>query len=272
MTPDAWALGRLGAWARPCTTSPSRPPPGLGLDNLASGQAQHHEPERDCGGHDAQGGATVQLPPSPSITSTSLQSATVHTGLLSSIVDTPYLGQWFPDEFCGLLTIPEKYLSDGRRATSFSAPLVSPVLLSALASVLIRAHADSGCSGSLTPHRGALTNLRPCGDRFKAADGRECTAVAIGDLPATATDSTGRRVKVLFRNVRLVPDFKYTLLSVRQLWHEQRIDARFADVNALVVATDSGELRIPFSPSSSLPTVALTSDATAATGGVLIMK
>ena len=53
-------------------------------------------------------------------------------------------------------------------------------------------------------------------------------------LPVVAKDKAGRPHRLVFRNVRLVPDFKYTLLSVRQLWAEQRIDARFADVNALV--------------------------------------
>ena len=82
-----------------------------------------------------------------------------------------------------------------------------------------------------------------------------------------AKDSTGRHRRLVFRNVRLVPGFHFTLLSVRQLWREQRIDARFADVNALVVCTPEGDVRIPFSPSSALPVVNLQSSATDSAGG-----
>ena len=113
----------------------------------------------------------------------------------------------------------------------------------ALASVLIRAHADSGCSGSLTPIRSALVNTRRCGERFKAADGLECRAELIGDMPVTVSDAKGRQYRIVFNNVRYVPDFKFTLLSVQQLWREQRVDARFADINALVLDTPDGELR-----------------------------
>ena len=43
-----------------------------------------------------------------------------------------------------------------------------------------------------------------------------------------------------------VPAFDYTLLSVKQLWAEQRIDVRFADTNALVLP---GDWHVPFEPS-----------------------
>ena len=133
---------------------------------------------------------------------------------------------------------------------------------SALASVLIRAHADSGCSGSLTPNRAALVNTRPCSEIFKAADGRSCKAELIGDMPVITRDKQNRPLRIVFRNVRYVPDFKYTLLSVRQLWNEQRIDARFRDINALVVMTPSGELHLPYSSAGNLPTLELVSDTT----------
>ena len=56
-----------------------------------------------------------------------------------------------------------------------------------------------------------------------------------------------------------VPDFNYTLLSVTQMWREQRIDVRFGDVNAIVLP---GDHRIAFLAERKLPTVAL--EATAA--------
>ena len=82
-------------------------------------------------------------------------------------------------------------------------------------------------------------------------------------MPVVAMDTHGNRRRLILRNVRLVPDFKYTLLSVRQLWREQRIDARFGDTNALVVSTAAGEVSIPFSSSEGLPLVDLVSDASA---------
>ena len=86
-------------------------------------------------------------------------------------------------------------------------------------------------------------------------------------MPVVAKDSQGRPRRLVFRNVRLVPGFHFTLLSVRQLWREQRIDARFADVNALVVRTPDGDVRIPFSSSSALPVIDVRSTATDSAGG-----
>lgn len=37
------------------------------------------------------------------------------------------------------------------------------------------------------------------------------------------------------RNVRCVPSFQYTLLSVDQLWEEQRFDSQFNDVKSLIL-------------------------------------
>jgi hypothetical protein len=133
--------------------------------------------------------------------------------------------------------------------------------------VLLPAHVDSGCSGSLTPHRATLINTRPCADRFAAADGIIYPATLIGDMPVVATDSTGKRCRLTLRNVRHVPGFKYTLLSVRQMWQEQRIDAQFASVNALVLSSPDRTLTIPFASSSSLPVVNLVSAATIPPGG-----
>ena len=140
-------------------------------------------------------------------------------------------------------------------------------MLSALASVLISGHVDSGCSGSLTPHRDALINTRPNSERFKAADGLEYKAELIGDMPVIVKDTSGRRLCLVLRNVRLVPGFKYTLLSVRQLWNEQRISSQFDDTNSLVINTVDGVVRIPFAPSAGLPLVHLVSDTTNSTGG-----
>jgi hypothetical protein len=52
---------------------------------------------------------------------------------------------------------------------------------------------------------------------------------------------------------RISSDFKFSLLSVKQLWNEQGIDARFCDINALVLPNQSG--LIPYDPARPLSTV-----------------
>ena len=120
----------------------------------------------------------------------------------------------------------------------------------------IRAEVDSGAVCSLTPDASSLINTRPCNEVFRAADGSLSPCTSIGDLPTIVRSRDGLR-RVVFENVRHVPNFKFTLLSVKQLWREQRIDSRFADINALVASTGRSALRIPFEESRDLPSVAL---------------
>ena len=61
---------------------------------------------------------------------------------------------------------------------------------------------------------------------FIAANGDKCRAKVIGDLPVTAETADGERISFTLSNVRHVPGFNYTLLSVEQMWEEQRIDTR----------------------------------------------
>ena len=117
---------------------------------------------------------------------------------------------------------------------------------------------DSGCTGSLTPHRRALINVRPCDEKFSSADGTMTSATCIGDMPVTIRDHLGNPHTVVFRNVRCVPDFHYTLLSVTQLWQEQRIDARFADSRSLHLPNG---LRFPYLAGRRLPSLAMVSTA-----------
>ena len=124
-----------------------------------------------------------------------------------------------------------------------------------LARLLFVAHPDSGCTGSMTDDRSRLINVRPCKEAFASATGSVAYARCIGDLPALTRASSGELVIVVFTNVRWVPDFKYTLLSVRQLWREQRIDATFRDVDALVLPPSCGSLRLRFDARRALPTV-----------------
>ena len=69
---------------------------------------------------------------------------------------------------------------------------------------------------------GMLVNVKKCFESFKVADGKESKCTAIGDMPVLAKDSDGKICRFILKNVRFVPDFKYTLISVDQVWHEQR--------------------------------------------------
>lgn len=245
-------------------------PPGLGLPKTAPNTSSDRPAEALSA--PAQPGekafvCTIDFP-SPS-------SSPFTSALQTSVDEIPYFGQWLPADCDGCLTasrvlpslqprtaIPQR--GSGPEGALCAVSTVQSALLGALSSLVIAAHADSGCSGSLTPIRSALVNTRPCSDRFKAADGLVYPASLIGDMPVVAKDSRGRRRQLLLRNVRFVPGFKYTLLSVRQLWHEQRIDARFADVNALVYTTAGGEVRLPFTSTGSLPVVHFLSSASSA--------
>ncbi len=114
-------------------------------------------------------------------------------------------------------------------------------------------HPDSGCTGSNTPHLHLLANPRPCDEIYSQANGNISKCEAIGDLPVIVRNKQGTTVQLTFTNVRCVPDFKFSLLSVKQLWHEQGIDARFCDINALVLPNQSG--LIPYDPARPLSTI-----------------
>lgn len=67
--------------------------------------------------------------------------------------------------------------------------------------------------------------------------------------------SDGRCARLTITNVRCVPDFNYTLLSVSQLWEEQGVDSQFANKRCLRVPPPGGT--IPFATGIKLPTVKL---------------
>ena len=118
---------------------------------------------------------------------------------------------------------------------------------------------DSGCTGSCTGYIDRLINLRPCKEVYSQANGRLSYCHWKGDMPVYVKTSANTTVSMTISNVRYVPDFKYTLLSVKQLWREQNIDARFRDLNHLELP--SGKVTIPFDIKSDLPIVTLSSAA-----------
>ena len=121
---------------------------------------------------------------------------------------------------------------------------------------------DSGASGSMTPDESRLVNIRPCTELFRSATGAVSRCSSIGDMPVVVKTKGGKLYRLLIRNVRCVPSFKYTLLSVMQLWKEQRIDSKFRDIMALSVEQASGEVLIPYDLDCGLPSVKLIFTAT----------
>jgi hypothetical protein len=64
--------------------------------------------------------------------------------------------------------------------------------------------------------------------------GSPSKVLCVGDLPVVATDSHGRKRRVLIKNVRCVPDFTETLISVDMLWEDCKAEARFANHRAIL--------------------------------------
>ena len=88
---------------------------------------------------------------------------------------------------------------------------------------IFRAPIDSGCTATCTNTLAHLVNTRKCNEVFDAANGEKCTCDTIGDMPVLAKDSSGKIFRFVFTNVRYVPGFKYTLISVKQSKREQGI-------------------------------------------------
>ena len=122
---------------------------------------------------------------------------------------------------------------------------------------IFRAPVDSGCTATCTNVLDRLINVRECKEEFKSADGKISWCTAIGDMPVLAKDSTGKIFRFVFTNVRYVPDFKYTLISVKQIWHDQHIDSHFADSNELLFPSGA---TVPFDPRFKLCAITLISE------------
>ena len=120
---------------------------------------------------------------------------------------------------------------------------------------------DSGASASSTDDCRRLVNCKPCDEVFGSASGSVAQASCQGDMPMLVKLTNGSVGRVVFTNVRCVPEFKYTLLSVMQIWREQRIDARFRDLLHLQLPPSADNQTVPFDPSFRLPTVVGVSEA-----------
>lgn len=94
----------------------------------------------------------------------------------------------------------------------------------------------SGATASCTDSLQRLTKIRSCNEVFGDAGGLLAQARQMGNqLVTSARTSEEHFVSVTFTNVRHVPSYKFTLLSTTQMWDEQQFDARFADIQSLVL-------------------------------------
>ena len=87
--------------------------------------------------------------------------------------------------------------------------------------------------------------------RSPTADGTDHTATCIGSLPVWAYDSKGAVRTVIIPNVRCVPFFTDTLISVDELWQLRRFDIRFKDIREIRPYKPDGTIAFSFPFSSS---------------------
>jgi len=107
---------------------------------------------------------------------------------------------------------------------------------------------DSGCSWHCHPCELDLINRRPCRDTMTGIDGKPQRVKCIGDLPIYVRDSTGFWRHAIIRNVRCVPSFTDTLISVDQFWEESKVNCIFNDVRSIHVPSqgDYAPMDLPF--------------------------
>ena len=136
------------------------------------------------------------------------------------------------------------------RALNAAASKVAPKVPSLMggAKALCWAVIDSGCSWHCHPRLEDLINRRPCHDTMTGIDGKPQRVKCIGDLPAFVRDNTGLWRRVIIRNVRCVPTFTDTLISVDQFWEESKVNCVFNDVRCIHVpgGGDQDSMDLPF--------------------------
>ena len=106
---------------------------------------------------------------------------------------------------------------------------------------------DSGCTMTCHPYASDLINHRPSNETMSGIDGKPKRVKLVGDLPVVARDKHGKLQKLILRNVRCVPDFTDTLVSVDQMWEESSVEVRFANHRKIYVPDGKGKTIIfPF--------------------------
>ena len=113
---------------------------------------------------------------------------------------------------------------------------------------------DSGCSWHCHPRESDLINKRPCKDTMTGIDGEPQQVKCIGDLPALVRDSSGIWRRIVLRDVRCVPSFTDTLISVDQFWEESKVNCVFNDTRCIHVPGEGVQesMDLPFSRKDNL--------------------
>ena len=94
---------------------------------------------------------------------------------------------------------------------------------------------DSGCNRSSHNRREDLVNFQPVASVMTDAKGNPSKIEGIGDLPVIASDVNGHARIFLFRNMRCVPEFEDSLISVSQ--HKK--------LSGLLFDFEAGMLHVP---------------------------
>ena len=82
--------------------------------------------------------------------------------------------------------------------------------------VMLHLVMDSGCTWHCHPTRSDLINFKPRHEVMVGIDGGRCEVTGMGDLPVVSKDDQGNHINLVIRDVRCVPSFTDTLLSVNQ--------------------------------------------------------
>ena len=112
---------------------------------------------------------------------------------------------------------------------------------------------DSGCTMSCHPVADDLINHRSSNELIMVGiDGiRRNVLRLVGDLPVIARDAKGKLHRLLLRDVRCVPEFTDSLISVDQIFESNGAEARFGSHRKIYVPTKSGtKLSFPFEKAS----------------------
>ena len=78
-------------------------------------------------------------------------------------------------------------------------------------------------------------------------------------MPVVVKNSRGKHVKVLIRNVRLVPSLNDTLFSVDQFWEDSLVDTVFRDIRCVILPETMGQPSLVSWGSKKQTSVALSS-------------
>ena len=110
---------------------------------------------------------------------------------------------------------------------------------------------DSGCTWNCHPHKEDLVNFRPHRQRMFGIDGASCQVTGIGDLPVIGRDEHGNEHSIVLKNVRCVPSFTDSLISVEQIYTELKAEARFGGRRKIYISPQSPDhhlrgLKFPF--------------------------